>query len=208
MGATTLTSERRHPAGVFRRHDSRNSPAGCRRSQDAFTLIELILVMALLAVVLAISAPSLSRFFRSRGLESEARRFLALTRAAQNRAVSEGVPMVLWLETKRRLYGLNADKSFVEEDPKAEQFNVDETLEVEVRLSSEAVAASQASVFKNEKQTASGLYILRFNPDGFVSPSSPEGIVFRQKDNGELWVAQGRNRLSYEIQAGRSLASR
>jgi Tfp pilus assembly protein FimT len=165
--------------------------------------------MTLLAVVFAISAPSLSRFFRSRSLESEARRFMALTRAAQARAVSEGVPMVLWFDTKQRLYGLNADKTFVEDDPKADQFNLDETLEIEVRLSSDAVSESQASQFKNEKQTTSGLYTLRFNPDGFVSTSSPEVVVFRQKDNGELWVAQSRNRLSYEIQVGRqSVASR
>ena len=168
----------------------------------------MILVMALLAIVLAISAPSLSRFFKSRGLESEARRFLALTRHAQSRAVSEGVPMVLWLETRQRLYGLNADKTFVEDDPKAEQFNVDETLEVEVRLSSEAVAASKANQFKNEQLTTSGLYTLRFNFDGFVSLSSLEVVVFRQKDNGELWVAQSRNRLNYEIQAGKTVASR
>src|SRR5688572_21325907 len=95
----------------------------CRRSKGAFTLIELILVMALLAIILAVSAPSLSRFFKGRGLESEAQRFMALTRHAQSRAVSEGVPMVLWLETKQRLYGLNAEKSFIENDPRAEQFN-------------------------------------------------------------------------------------
>ena len=116
--------------------------------------------------------------------------------------------MVLWLETKQRLYGLNADKTFVEDDPKAEQFTIDETLETEVQLSTEAVAASQASQFKNEKQTTSALYMLRFNPDGFVSASSPEVVVFRQKDNGELWVTQSRNRLSYEIQAGKQVATR
>ena len=207
IGATTCSWERRRLAGELPGFGFRNAPAGRQRSQG-FTLIEMILVMALLAIVLAISAPSLSRFFTSRGLESEARRFLALTRHAQSRAVSEGVPMVLWLETKQRLYSLNADKTFVEDDPKAEQFNVDETLEVEVRLSSEAVAASQASQFKNEKLTTGGLYALRFNPDGFVSSSSPESVVFRQKDNGELWVAQSRNRLTYEIQAGKTVASR
>jgi len=184
------------------------APAGRRRSQG-FTLIELILVMVLLAVVIAISAPSLSRFFRSRGLESEARRFMALTRHAQSRAVSEGVPMVLWLETKQRAYGLRADKSFVqEEDPQAQQFAVDETLQVEVRLSSDALSASQRSQFKNEKRTTSGLYTLRFNPDGFVSASSPEVVAFRQKDNGELWVAQSRNRLNYEIQVSKQIAGR
>jgi type II secretion system protein H len=179
-----------------------------RRIRAGFTLIELILVMALLAVVLAVSAPSLSRFFKGRSLDSEARRFMALTRAAQSRAVSEGVPMVLWLETKSRAYGLNADKSFVEDDPKAEQFTVDATLEMEVQHSSDAVAASQAAQFKNEKLDTGTLYTLRFNPDGFVSASSPEIVVFRQNRGEELWVVQSRNRLNYEIQPGKSLASR
>ena len=182
--------------------------AARRSSAWAFTLIELILVMALLAIVLAVSSPSLSRFFKSRSLDSEARRFMALTRAAQTRAVSEGVPMVLWFDTKQRTYGLNADKTFVEEDPKAEQFNVDESLEMEPQYSADANAVSKASQFKNEKLDANGLYTLRFNPDGFVSAGSPEIVVFRQKDNGELWVAQSRNRLNYEIQPGQQVASR
>ena len=36
-----------------------------RRPRTGFTLIELILVMAILVVVLSVSAPSLSRFFRA-----------------------------------------------------------------------------------------------------------------------------------------------
>ena len=203
----------RFDASVMSPQVRRRQVAGGKREQvpalqNGFTLIELILVMVLLAVVIAISAPSLSRFFRSRSLDSEARRFMALTRHAQSRAVSEGVPMVLWLETQQHAYGLNADKTFVEDDPKAEQFAVDETLEIEVRLSSDAVAASQASQFKNEKQSTSGLHTLRFNPDGFISASSPETVVFRQGDNGELWVAQSRNRLNYEIQAGKPTLAR
>src|SRR5437667_3469223 len=61
----------------------------------AFTLIELILVMALLVIVMAVSAPALSNFFRGRTLDSEARCFMSLTRYGQSRAVSEGIPMVL-----------------------------------------------------------------------------------------------------------------
>jgi type II secretion system protein H len=182
--------------------------ATIQQRYTGFTLIELILVMALLAIVLAVSAPSLSRFFKGRSLDSEARRFMALTRAAQSRAVSEGVPMVLWLETKSRAYGLNADKSFVESDPQAEQFTVDETLEVEVQHSADAITASQAAQFKNEKLDTGTLFTLRFNPDGFVSASSPEAVVFRQNKSDELWVAQSRNRLNYEIQPGKSLANR
>ncbi len=193
-----------HSATIIRARGRRQY----RRAAAAFTLVELILVMALLAIVLAISAPSLARFFKGRSLDNEARRFMALTRAAQSRAVSEGVPMVLWLETKSRAYGLNADKSFVEEDPKAEQFTADASLEMEVRHSSEAAAASQVVEFRNEKLDTGTLYTLRFNPDGFVSASSPEAVVFRQPDNGEVWVAQSRNRLNYEIQASQPVARR
>ena len=187
-----------------RRYRNRNKVAALYRAaatKSAFTLIELILVLVLLAVVIAISAPSLSRFFRGRSLDSEARRLLALTRHAQSRAVSEGVPMVLWLETKQHTYGLNADKTFVTDDSQAEQFSVDDTLEVEVRFSAAAQAAGQSSAFKSERQETTGRYTLRFNPDGFVSPSSPDIVIFRQADKSELWVAQGRNRLNYEIQA-------
>jgi type II secretion system protein H len=206
--ATTFAWEHRRLAGLCLGFGLGNSPARRRRAQVAFTLIELILVMVLLAVMIAISAPSLSRFFRSRSLDSEARRFMALTRHAQSRAVSEGVPMVLWVETKQRTYGLNADKTFVPEDPKAEEFSMEESLEVEVRLSFEAQTAAQLSQFKNERQATSGLYTLRFNPDGFASATSPDTVIFRQAKIGELSVTQSRNRLSYEIQAGKQVASR
>lgn len=207
IGATTFEVRRQAMRGAaLQALSSLRSASAIHNS--AFTLIELILVMALLAVVLAVSSPALSRFFKGRSLESEAQRFMALTRHAQSRAVSEGVPMVLWLETKQRLYGLNADKSFIEDDPKTEQFNVDESVEIEVRLSPDAVSASQVSEFKNEKQTTSGLHTLRFNPDGFASLSSPEVVVFRQGKDNEMWVAQSRNRLNYEIQPGKQTLAR
>lgn len=174
----------------------------------AFTLIELILVMTLLAIVLAIASPALSKFFKGRNLDNEARRFLALTREAQARAVSEGVPMVLWFDSEARTYGLNADKTFVEEDAKAEEFNVEPAVEIEIQHSAEAQAAAQASLFKNEKLETTGVYNLRFNPDGFASPGSPETVVFRQEGNGELQVVQTRNRLSYEIQPGKAIQQR
>ena len=72
----------------------------------------------------------------------------------------------------------------------------------------ECNAASQAVEFRNEKLDTGTLYTLRFNPDGFVSASSPEAVVFRQPDNGEVWVAQSRNRLNYEIQASQPVARR
>ena len=174
----------------------------------AFTLIELILVMTLLAIVLAISSPALSKFFKGRNLDNEARRFLALTRQAQSRAVAEGVPMVLWFDSESRTYGLNADKTFIEDDVKAEQFTVEPSVEIEIQHSSAAKAAAESSQFTYVKLETTGVYSLRFNPDGFTSAGSPETVVFRQEGNGELLVVQTRNRLSYEIQPGQPIQSR
>ena len=64
----------------------------------AFTLIELVLVMVLLATLLAISAPTLSRSFKGRALEQEAVRLLAATVYAREEAVSQSLPMTLWID--------------------------------------------------------------------------------------------------------------
>src|SRR5437016_3625622 len=50
------------------------------RRTRAFTLIELILVMVMMLAILSVVAPSLSKFFKGRNLDSEARRMVALTR--------------------------------------------------------------------------------------------------------------------------------
>src|SRR5262245_26935387 len=88
------------------------------RKSKAFTLIELILVMALLLIVAGVTFPSLRNFFQGRSLDSEARRFLSLTRYAQSRAISEGMPMVLWLDAREGTYGLQAETGYVDSDNK------------------------------------------------------------------------------------------
>lgn len=171
-----------------------------------FTLVELIVVMALLATVLAVAAPSLSRFFRSRGLDSEARRFLALTRYAQSRAVSEGMPMVLWIDTERRTYGLMAESTYTEQDNRAVEFALDEALQIEVwpqgpsqRLNTRLTALSRSS---------DRLQTIRFTPDGFINETSPEWILIRQGSEDAVLISQSRTRLNYEIQSDNQLALR
>jgi type II secretion system protein H len=171
----------------------------------AFTLIELMLVMALLLIVLAVSFPSLRGFFRGRHLDHEARRFLSLTRYAQNRAVSEGYPMVLWIDTKEGVYGMQAQTGYLDEDDKSVEYEIHETLELEVtRPLQVRVSATQ----RNESASITGnLPAIRFTPDGFYSDSSPERVVIRQSNEGgrdrdedEVVIAKSENRIGYEIQ--------
>src|SRR5205085_9663750 len=94
-------------------------PSNCR-GYSGFTLIELVLVMAILVVVLSMSGASLTSFFKGRSLEAEGKRFLALTRYAQNRAISEGVPTTIWVNEKEKKYGLEPMPGFIDVDEKSE----------------------------------------------------------------------------------------
>jgi type II secretion system protein H len=70
-----------------------------RRSHSlAFTLIELLMVLAIVAIMVALIAPSLRGFAIGRRANDAARQIVALTRYAQSQAVSEG-----------RTYRLNVD---------------------------------------------------------------------------------------------------
>src|SRR5262245_9671425 len=95
--------------------------------REAFTLIELIFVMAFLTILTSIAVPLLAKFFRGCELNSEACQLLSLTHAGQSRAVSAGFPMLLWIDSAQRTYGLQEEGITLngaahDTDPKAEQF--------------------------------------------------------------------------------------
>ena len=163
----------------------------------AFTLIELILVMALLVIVIAVASPSLSRFMRGRTLDSEARRFVSLTRYGQSRAVSEGVPVVLWINTRQGSYGLRQEAGYTEQDAKAVDFLLGKDLRLEVaNLPAQLGPLAQA---RATRQTDPNTPMLRFPPDGFIDETSPQSVVLRDQSGESIWITQSRNRLNYEI---------
>ncbi|MBI3416013.1 MAG: prepilin-type N-terminal cleavage/methylation domain-containing protein [Verrucomicrobia bacterium] len=165
----------------------------------AFTLIELILVMAMLLIVIAVAAPTLSKFFRGRNLDSEARRFVSLTRYGQSRAVSEGVPMVLWIDAKLGRYGLQQEVSYTGVDLKAVEYALDKELRVQV-----TAAVAQPGQLMQARPTARNLPMLRFRPDGFISETSPERITIYEGERDSTLIAPSRNRLHYEIVTNQS----
>jgi len=174
--------------------------AGVRgQAARAFTLIELLLVLSLLSVVIAVESPTLARFFRGRNLDAEAQRFLALTRYGQNRAVAEGIPMVLWMDAENGQYGLEAEATYAEEDPKAMPFEISPDVELEV---DEAFTSTRSTLPRSTTELAGNLPAIRFTPDGFFNEDSPQYVLFRETregSTGKLWVGLSRNRLNYEI---------
>jgi type II secretion system protein H len=188
---------------------TRGRPGGLpTRGRRGFTLIELILVMAVLTVVISLTAPALANFFRGRSLDSEARRLLALTRQGQSRAVSEGVPMELWLNTQEGKFGLEAEPSFEAEDPRAVEFALAEDMALEVReaetrqpdLISSRLNRTGTVISPQTLTRREGLPRIRFLPDGLISEDSPQVLVLSGRDGHALVLAQARNRVGYELQ--------
>jgi prepilin-type N-terminal cleavage/methylation domain-containing protein len=156
-------------------------------SRCAFTLIELVMVMALLVVAVCLVAPRMSDFIRGRALDSEARRLMALMHAGQARAVSEGMPMVLWMDEKQGSYGLQQETPPKGEDPKAEQLTMSDSVHVVPAAS----GASSLTTFRN-------LPAIRFLPDGTIDENSPQTVKLAQ-DNSQLWLVELQNHTGYEI---------
>ena len=181
------------------------------RARRGFTLIELILVMALLTVVISLTAPRLSRFFHGRTLDSEARRLLALTRSGQSRAVSEGVPMDLWVDTEQGTFGLEAEPSYDASDPKAVDFELDSGLQLEVVAKTVVATANTVTMGRNQQTSIASaprvnlvhasLPTIRFLPDGSVGEASPQKLHLTSTDGGSLWLAQSHDGLTYEIRS-------
>ena len=157
------------------------------RRRCAFTLIELVLVMGLLVVAVCMVAPRFSDFVRGRALDSEARRLLALSDAGESRAVSEGMPMVLWFNQKQNTCGLEAETPPKGGDTKAENLSI-----------SESVAVTPVNTGASSLTTFNHLPAIRFLPDGTVDEGSPR-TVHLTEGSDSLWMVELQNRTGYEI---------
>jgi len=154
----------------------------------AFTLIELILVLALLVVITSLAAPAMANFIRGRALDSEARRLNALMHAGQSRAVSEGMPMVLWVDEKQGEYGFEAETTGKTGDSKAERLTLDPTLQIAV-----------LNLGKTTPTKFNNLPAIRFLADGTVDENSPQTIQLTDSGGVTRWLIESKSRTGYEV---------
>ena len=155
--------------------------------QRAFTLIELILVMTVLVIAVSVVAPALAGFFRGRALDLEARRLLALVHAGQSRAVSEGFPVLLWVDASQHAYGLAEETTARDGDPKALDFTVEDNVRID--------AVNAAPVPVNGRR----LPAIRFLPDGSIDEFSPGALRLAGADGSTVLLAQSADHANYEI---------
>lgn len=165
----------------------KNNSSACASARNAgFTLIELIVVMALLATVLALVSPSLARFFRGRDIEEEAKRFLALTRFARNEAISQSIPMTLWMNTDTRQYGLRPAPGYTNPEFKPLEYDLAKNLQF---------------YFENPVKNENKETTITFLPDGSVGEPSQGAVEIRsERDPDEqILIARSRNGLEYRV---------
>ena len=96
--------------------------------------------------------------------------------------------MMLWLDEKNSAYGVEAEMSEQNGDPKREEFAVDSTL----RLSVPATGVTAQTTFKN-------LPAIRFLADGMVDEGSPQTLQLSDADGFTRWLVQTKLRTGYEI---------
>ena len=88
------------------RHCVRRSLGAPARRRSAFTLLELVLVMAILCIAMGMAAPSLRGFGRGRGAGDAAAQLVALGGWARTQAISHGLVYRLNLDPAARTYWL------------------------------------------------------------------------------------------------------
>ena len=146
-----------------------------------------MLVLVLIAVGVAIVAPRMQGFVRGRALSLEAQRLMALLHAGQARAVSEGMPMELWLDEKSGTCGLELETTPKGGDAKAEQVTISDGVQVSMVYK----GSGALTKFNN-------LPAIRFLPDGTIDENSPQTVELME-DSGALWLVQLQNHTGYEI---------
>ncbi len=154
------------------------------RRLTAFTLVELIIVMALLAIVMAVAAPSLARSMKERNLADEAARFLSATEYARSEAVSQGVPMIVWIEPTARRMGVAPKTGFEGEETRVREF----VWNPDIRIETEEKAAGGKVI-----------ELMEFGADGAPTVTSAESIRLVDRFDAALTLARTTDRWSYEI---------
>jgi type II secretion system protein H len=158
-------------------------------SLRGFTLLELIVVMALLAIVLAFAAPRLSGFVSARNVEEESRRLLASTQYARSRAIDRAERTEVWIDLENRQYGVRPAS------PTESQADVEAERPVTFQLA-DKLTLQVDEQYEDDQRVARIL----FWPDGSIDEESPARITLLEDDAPRKDVILSDNRLQFVIQ--------
>ena len=156
------------------------------RASQAFTLVELILVMALLTTLLALSAPTILRSFKGRDLDQDATLLFAVTEYARSEAVSQGVPMSVWIDPGTGSFGVHASDGY------AGDARREKTCALSTGVRFDAVEA--------ETDQSGRPVLATFEPEGTLDPeSSIAALRLLKGDAAAISLEQTGDGWGYEI---------
>ena len=153
------------------------------RIPAGFTLVELIVVMTLLAIMAAFSAPVMSRSIRARNLNGEAARFIAATEYGRDEAVSQGVPMTVWINPATQRFGVEPRAGFAGIESRKREFAVNADIH-----------------FEMENAAAGMVQAVEFAPDGVPTVASVETVRLVDRFESQVIVVRTKDGWGYEIQ--------
>lgn len=163
--------------------------------------------MTVMIMAVAVVFPALQGFFHGRNLDNEARQFLSLTRYGQSRAIAEGLPVELWINPATEQYGLQSLTGYTETDTNAAVYGLDPN--VQIAVSPPPSLLTRSNYWSQASAYAGAQTKIRFQPDGFISDTSPEEIYFRQQNGpDEIWVVKDSSHRRYDIETGHSANAR
>lgn len=154
-------------------------------AEPAFTLVELIIVMAVLTTLMAIVAPSLSHSFRQRSLDQEATRLLALTEYGRGEAVSCGVPAVVWIDPDQGRFGVETADGYTNNTIREKQYALNPDLHFELE--------------KSNLMPDGRVMLAQFESDGSPDPSAIESVRIVDQNNACALLELAPDGWSYEI---------
>jgi prepilin-type N-terminal cleavage/methylation domain-containing protein len=157
------------------------------RTTSGFTLIELVLVLAIIAIAVMMMAPMMSNFVRGRGAPNSAGQFVTLAHWARSQAVADGATYRLNMDVTAGTYWLTKDngQSFASVDGTYGQvFSVAD----DVRMQTDAAKVDKAQVITFDPSGRSDPAVVKFiNARGGESDAVAETAAdpFRVVDGGK-----------------------
>ena len=165
----------------------------------------MVIVLTIMVIAVGIAAPSFSAFMYGHNVDNEAQRFLSLTRYGASRAITEGLPVDLGIIQKQGKYWLAAAGGYTETHTNLAGFNLDSSVQMGVIPAFSSVPTTISNVWTPSIiLRGSGVPVIRFQPDGFISDTSPQTIKFRQPTGNdvETWVVETPDHRSYDLSPG------
>jgi type II secretory pathway pseudopilin PulG len=147
-------------------------------------LLELIVVMVILAIMLALVAPSLSSSLRAHHLEEAGVQLLAVTEYGRDQAISQGVPVDVWVNPANGQYGAYPKPGFPGDPGRSKQY----TLEPDLHFDATGSIGGQV------------LIAAEFEPDGTLDPSATPKLRIVDRWNGSVSVTETADGYGYEVQ--------